>query len=199
MTKPQRPSLVIHTRLQDGNPVCIRTIREDDRERLRDGIARMSQRSRYLRFFSGARTAPEWVIERLVDADGHDHIAWGAIDVGREDEPAIGAVHAFRSEDDEDCAEFSVAIVDEYHGLGLGKLLTATILHDALAEGISEFAVDILVDNESARDFTRSLGGKHVESERGVMHYTLDVRGALDVLRAECEPAGIADIFAAFA
>lgn len=199
MPSAPRPSLVIHTRLQDGNPVCIRTIREDDRERLREGIARMSQRSRYLRFFSGARTAPEWVIERLVDADGHDHIAWGAIDTAKDDGPAIGAVHAFRSAEDDDCAEFSVAIVDDYHGLGLGKLLTATILHDALREGISEFAVDILVDNESARDFTRSLGGKHVESERGVLHYVLDVQSALDVLRSQGDPPGMADVFAAFA
>jgi len=187
--------LQIHTQLQDGNPVCIRTIREDDRELMRVGIERMSQRSRYLRFFSGARTAPEWVIERLTDVDGHDHLAWGAIDMAKDDKPAIGAVHAFRDEEDDDCAEFSVAVIDDYHGLGLGKLLTATILLDARDEAITEFAVSILADNQSALDFTRSLGGTFTGSAQGVMEFVLDVETAIERLREDCDPPGMAEVF----
>ena len=185
----------IHTDLENGNPVCIRTIREDDREMMRVGIERMSQRSRYLRFFSGARTPPDWVIERLIAADGHDHLAWGAIDMAGDDKPAIGAVHAFRDEEDDDCAEFSVAVIDDYHGLGLGKLLTATILLDARDEAITEFAVSILADNQSALDFTRSLGGTYQGSERGVMEFVLNVETAIERLREECDPLGMAEVF----
>ncbi len=191
------PPMQIETTLENGKPVCIRTIREDDRELMRVGIEQMSQRSRYLRFFSGARTAPEWVIERLVRADGHDHIAWGAIDTALPGKPAIGAVHAFRDAQDEDCAEFSVAVVDDYHGLGLGKLLTATILLDA-CDSITEFAVSILADNTRALDFARSLGGRAVGHDRGVLEYVLDVKGALVRLRDECDPPGMAAVFAAF-
>ncbi|WP_174214270.1 GNAT family N-acetyltransferase [Erythrobacter sp. KY5] len=196
-SKPASP-IEIHTRLENGNPVCIRTIREDDRELMRAGIAQMSDRSRYLRFFSGARTAPDWVIERLIAADGHDHIAWGAIDTGKDDQPAIGAVHAFRDHEDDDCAEFSVAVLDEYHGLGLGKLLTATILLDAIDEGIAEFEVNMLADNASALDFTRSLGGKIKGHDRGTLEFVLDVKTALARLKAECDPPGMAEVFAAF-
>ncbi len=188
----------IHTTLENGSPVCIRTIREDDRELMRLGIEQMSQRSRYLRFFSGARTAPEWVIERLVRADGHDHIAWGAIDMAKPEKPAIGAVHAFRDTDDDDTAEFSVAVVDDYHGLGLGKLLTATILLDAREEGIADFEVNILSDNTRARDFTQSLGGRAVSHDQGVLEYVLEVEVALQRLREECDPPGMAEVFAAF-
>ena len=186
----------IHTRLENGTPVCIRTITEDDGELMRAGIARMSQRSRYLRFFSGAAAPPDWVIERLVHADSHTHLAWGAIDMSLPDRPAIGAVHAFRHEEDEDCAEFSVAIVDDYHGLGLGKLLTATILLDARDEGIAGFAVSILADNPSALEFTRSLGGRHVGHDAGVFELTLDVEEAIARLREKCDPPGIAEVFA---
>ena len=195
MQRNRAQHLQIHTSLENGNPVCIRTIREDDRELMRIGIERMSQRSRYLRFFSGARTAPDWVIERLVAADGHDHLAWGAIDMGREDKPAIGAVHAFRDEEDEHCAEFSVAVIDDYHGLGLGKLLTATILLDALDEEIKGFEVSILADNQSALDFTRSLGGSYTGSNQGVMEFVLDVETAIARLREECDPPGMAEVF----
>ena len=41
----------ITTQLNDGTPVCIRRVRKDDEQRLRDGIAQLSPQSRYLRFF----------------------------------------------------------------------------------------------------------------------------------------------------
>ncbi len=196
---PRASDIVIHTRLENGNPVCIRTIRADDTERLRVGIGRMSPQSRYLRFFSGASTPPDWVLERLTAVDGHDHIAWGAIDSSDEEERAIGAVHAFREEDDPGSAEFSVGVLDDYHGLGLGKLLTATILHHAQAEGLAAFSVNILGDNASARAFAKSLGARSERIENGVMEYELDIAGAIARLRAECDPPGMADVFAAFA
>lgn len=165
---------------------------------MRLGIARMSAQSRYLRFFSGAATPPDWVIERLTAVDGHDHIAWGAVDSAAEGEPAIGAVHAFRHHEDEDCAEFSVGVLDDYHGLGLGKLLTATILLDARREGLAHFAVNILADNRRARDFAKSLGASYEGLEDGVMQFQLDVTSAIEALRAECDPPGMADVFRAF-
>ena len=194
----QLADIVIHTQLENGNPVCIRTIREDDADRLRQGIARMSPHSRYLRFFSGATTPPDWVIERLTTVDGRDHIAWGAVDSSQEDEPAIGAVHAFRHPKDEGSAEFSVGVVDDYHGLGLGKMLTASILLHAQTEGLAGFTVNILGENRSAREFTRSLGGVYEGMEDGVMQFQLDVAGAIQALREECDPPGMADVFRAF-
>ncbi|MBX7541768.1 GNAT family N-acetyltransferase [Qipengyuania sphaerica] len=193
------PDITIHTRLENGTPVCIRPIREDDGERMRVGIGKMSPRSRYLRFFSGAASPPDWVIERLTEVDGHDHIAWGAIDTSAPDKPAIGAVHAFREADDPDSAEFSVGVLDEFHGQGLGKLLTATILLHARGEGLDAFSVNILGDNASARAFARALGARYERIESGVMEFALDVEEAIAQLRAECDPPGMADVFAAFA
>ena len=194
----EQGDIVIHTRLENGHPVCIRAIREDDGERMREGIGRMSPQSRYLRFFSGASAPPEWVIDRLTAVDGHDHIAWGALDSSRDDEPAIGAVHAFREEDDPDSAEFSVGVLDEFHGQGLGKLLTATILLHARSEGLEAFSVNILSDNARARDFARSLGARYETIDGGVMEFDLDIAAAIERLRAECDPPGIADVFTAF-
>ena len=50
--------IVIHSALSDGTRVCLRTITPDDEERIRDGIARLSAESRYLRFFSPAPALP---------------------------------------------------------------------------------------------------------------------------------------------
>lgn len=190
--------IVIHTHLENGHPVCIRTIRDSDAERLRVGIARMSPRSRYMRFFSGATTPPDWVIDRLLDADGDMHLAWGAIDTSDPEEPAIGAVHAFRDAEDRGRAEFSVAILDDWHGMGLGKILTATLLLEARAEGIARFAMDTLAENASAIAFARLLGGERTEYDGSVLTYSLDVGTALERLEAAGDPPGIAAVFAAF-
>lgn len=191
---PTRPC-VIQTLLEDGTAVCIRTIHADDADLMREGIGRMSDRSRFLRFFTGAKTPPDWVIERLLTADQHNHLAWGAIDMSRDDRPAIGAVHAFRDPDNPGSAEFSVAVLDAWHGLGLGKLLTATILLDAAQEGIGQFAVNVLHENSGAMEFTRSLGGTVKAHDYGVVEFAVDVAQALARLRTEGDPPGIADVF----
>ena len=188
----------IDTALENGTPVCIRRVNPSDEQLMREGIARMSPRSRYLRFFSGMKAPPDWVIERLLDADGETHLAWGAIDLGAPERPAIGAVHAFREEDDPGCAEFSVAILDDYHGLGLGKLLTATILLDALEEGITRFHVETLAENTSATSFTRMLGGVGSGAADITRGFVLEVEEALTRLREAGDPPGIAEVFAQF-
>ncbi|GGD90382.1 hypothetical protein GCM10011515_07470 [Tsuneonella deserti] len=188
----------IHTRLEDGSAVCIRTIEPEDEARMRAGIAKMSPRSRYLRFFTGLNTPPDSVIDRLIAADGYRHIAWGAIAMDAPGQPAAGAVHAYRSKEQDGCAEFSVAIVDAWHGLGLGKLLTATILLDAEAQGLTEFAAYTLAENRSAIEFITSLGARMVGRDGAALEFHLPVSGALEALRSRAEPEGLKDVFAAF-
>lgn len=61
--------------LDSGEAVLVRPIWRHDAGRMRAGIAALSDHSRYLRFFNGAQTMPEHVIERLCDADGWKHVA----------------------------------------------------------------------------------------------------------------------------
>ena len=190
--------MIIHTTLNDGTPVCIRRVRKDDERRLKDGIAQLSPQSRYLRFFSGMREAPPQVIRALVSADGHDHIAWGALRTDIADTPALGVVHAFRDDDDPDTAEFSVAVVDAYHGRGLARLLTAVLLLDCTREGYDQLAVNILPENRPALTLARSLGAEGVGHEGGVTMMAIDIAEALAALRAEPDVPGLAAVFAQF-
>lgn len=187
----------ITTRLEDGRQICIRTVSPEDEGRLREGIARMSPRSRYLRFFSGGASPPDWVIERLLDVDGVLHLAWGAIDLDDPEQPAMGVVHAMRADADEPVAEFSVGVVDDYHGLGLGRLLTATLLLDARGQ-LEAISAQVLAENDAARGFIRRLGAEHVAQDGPQAEYRLEIGAALERLRMECEPPGLADVFAYF-
>ncbi len=190
---------IIHARLEDGTRVCIRPIVPDDGPLMREGIARLSEQSRYLRFFSGQPMPPDGVIERLLDADGERHIAWGAILSSDPEKPAIGAVHAVRTLAGDPSADFSVAIVDRYHGLGLARMLIAVLLVNCRLAGIVSLDVQILSENRSARQLVNSLGAQRHASEHSVTEYTLDTAGALAALRGEAGTRGLRDVFAALA
>ncbi|MBU7580354.1 MAG: N-acetyltransferase [Porphyrobacter sp.] len=178
--------------------MCIRRVRREDEARLREGIARLSPQSRYLRFFSGMREAPPQVLRALATPDGHDHLAWGALRSDLPDTPALGVVHAFRDADDPDAAEFSVAVVDEYHGRGLARLLTAVLLLDCAREGYEHFTVHVLPENRPALALARSLGAKGVAYEGGVSELSIDIEDALVALHAESDVPGLAAVFDQF-
>lgn len=191
--------MIIETHLNDGTPICIRGVRPDDEQRLRDGIASLSPHSRYLRFFSGLTQPPQRVIDALLNVDGHHHIAWGAIRTDIAEQPAIGVVHAFREADDHRTAQFSVAVIDQYHGNGLARLLTAVLLLDCQRDGLEHFTVHVLPENRPAIALVRSLGGTRTADSRDVAEFDIDISRALASLRAENDVPGMADIFAQFA
>lgn len=171
----------ITTRLDSGRCICIRTISQNDRKRLRTGIEALSPRSRYLRFFSAAPTPPKVVIDRLLDIDHEEHLAWGAIDLDDADRPAIGAVHAIQTEPD-GAHEFSIAVLDQYHGEGVGTLLTAVILVHCQALGIEKLQAQTLAENGSAIGLLASLNAEVTDTHMAVAEYDLDVDLALESL-----------------
>lgn len=192
-------AMMISTCLNDGTPVCIREVHKDDEQRLKDGIAQLSPQSRYLRFFSGMREAPQRVIDALVTVDGHDHIAWGALRTDVPEQPALGVVHAFRDAHDPATAEFSVAVVDAYHGLGLARLLTAVLLLDCQREGLEHFMVHILPENRPALTLARSLGAQHLDQAEGVMRFDITIADALASMQEDTSVPGLAAVFERFA
>lgn len=187
---------IIHTVASDGTPVCIRSIRSSDADQMRSGIAHLSTQSRYLRFFSVQPMPSDSVIAKLVDADGHEHIAWGAIHMNGTDNPAIGAVHAIRSEEHGDIGEFSVATLDDYHGIGIGRMLTAVLLINCRVEQIEVLDIQTLAENHAAIGFIRSIGAQMRSWQSGVQDYTLEVGPAIEAIRTTCDLQGIRDIFA---
>lgn len=189
--------IAVHSVLNDGTAVCLRKITSDDEQLLRDGIAKLSAESRYLRFFSPVPVLPDSVIERLVDVDGHDHIAWGAICTECDGQPAIGAVHAVRYRDGGGAGEFSVAVVDEFHGQGLARMMTAALLVHCLAEGLTVLDIHILSENAAAKRLVKSLEAVWTGESAGVAEYRLDVAAGLASLRGDADAAGVQDVLRA--
>lgn len=186
----------IPTRLKNGTPVLLRPLQSDDEARLREGIARLSDRSRYYRFFTGARHLPDHVVRRLVDVDGDQHIAWGGLDMEVEGGPAaIGAAHAIREGDGPE-AEIAFGILDAYHGQGLARMLIAAVIRDSLEHGITVLRADILSENRGAQRLIRHIGGRFTRADGPVTGYRLDCADAEERLRALPQPEGLREVYA---
>lgn len=162
------------TRLTTGEPVWLRPIGPWDRAREIQIISRFSDHSRYLRFFTGAKTIPEQVIDRLVDVDGYDHIAWGVLELGAEGAPLMGVVRAIRRGDSDE-ADLALGVLDEHHSKGIARLLLLAVATRALAAGITRFTADTLCENGPARRLFKAIGGRASKRDGDVVQFHFDV------------------------
>ena len=157
-----RPDARHEHQLRDGSKVRLRFIGPADRDRLAAGFAKLSPESRYLRFFSAMPRLPEDVLQRLLNTDGHDHVAIGALSVGEDGKSGegIGVARFFRLKDAPDTAEAAVAVIDEKQGLGLGGLLMRALVEEATERGVRRFRASTLRDNPGAIALLQSLHGR---------------------------------------
>jgi GNAT superfamily N-acetyltransferase len=135
----------VEERLLDGRPVTLRAIRPDDRDALRQGFHRMSERSVYYRFFQAKRELSDAELSYLTEIDFDRHVALvamieedGGVGVGRYIvDPATGA------------AEIALAVDDAHQGLGVGTLLLTHLVQIARTRGIRELVAYVLAENRS--------------------------------------------------
>jgi GNAT superfamily N-acetyltransferase len=189
--------LIIETALKDGTPVCLRSIRPSDEARLREGIRDLSDRSRYLRFFSAFRDPPPAIVKRLSAVDGHDHIGWGAIRTDLDEPLAIGAAHAIRLTSQPCRGELAIALLDDYHGQGLARMLIAAVLLDCANEEMPVLEMQLMAENAAAIGLVIGLGARRIHGPGAVSHFELDVPQALAAMRDNTRPGGVADVLAA--
>jgi len=145
-------------RLADGTRVRLRLLRREDREMLLAGFARLSEESRYRRFFTAMPELPEKVLARLLDTDGWNHLAIGA---ATETHPTtaegLGLARFVRLEETPDVAEAAVAVVDHMQRRGLGKLLLSTLAAAARERGITRFRAEVLRTNDAILSLLRDI------------------------------------------
>ena len=142
--------------LRDGSKVLIRQVRSADAPLLADGFARLSARSRQMRFLTPKKELSPAELRYFTDVDHHDHEALGALD--HADGRGVGIARYVRDADDPQAAEIAVTIVDDWQGRGLGTELLAQLSGRA-REGIRRFTALVAADNPA-------MAGPAAEHER---------------------------------
>lgn len=193
---PLSPDGVRHV-LPDGGTIVLRPIRPEDAGDLQRGFARMSERSRFLRFFTPMQQLPEELAQRLASIDHITHRAWVAYDP-EADAPdpglGVGVARLIEVPDRPTVAEAAVAVTDDYHGRGIGRALLEVLGGTASIAGYDAILMSVLRENTRMLELARSLGpvrstkadGPSVDIEIGLEKATDEaiVDGALyDLLR----------------
>ena len=182
--------------LRDGSAVLIRPVQSTDAPLVADGFARLSPRSRQLRFLTRKKQLSSAELRYLTDVDHHDHEALVALNPA--DGRGVGIARYIRHAGDPHAAEIAVTVVDDWQGRGLGTALVARLSGRARSEGIRRFtalvaednvAVARMLRNTSARLADRGLGAAEYEitlTPPGKSTATPPVRLCQDPVRAPC-------------
>jgi RimJ/RimL family protein N-acetyltransferase len=144
--------------LRDGTQILVRPVHPQDKDRLREGFARLSAQSRHRRFLTPLQQLSDRQVRYLTEIDYADHMAWVALDPSQPGEPGVGVARYVRLPDEETVAEAAVTVLDEYQGRGIGTLLLRLLAGSALEHGIRSFRGYVLADNDPMVDILDDLG-----------------------------------------
>jgi GNAT superfamily N-acetyltransferase len=162
--------------LRDGRPILLRPIRPDDEPELREGFARLSRRSRYLRFHGTLNELPGEAWHALTHADGVDQCAVVALDASPDGaRRGLGVARYVRVPGQPDRAEIAITVADEAQGLGLGEQLLRLLARRADARGIDMFVAYVLFENRNARSLFERLGATAAPGVHAQLSYELPI------------------------
>jgi L-amino acid N-acyltransferase YncA len=156
--------------LPGGARFTARPIRPEDKPALVSFFSRLSAESRRRRFLGPKPKLTTRDLAFLTEVDGCSHVALVAVDR----EGAIVAVARYAAwHNRPGHAELAAAVVDEWHGRGLGSALTETLLEHARRTSFVALTGSTLSANAPARALLRHLGFKRVGASAGVAEYEL--------------------------
>ena len=139
----------------------------------------MSPQSRYLRFFTSKQSLTDKELKRMTEVDGINHYAIGAA-ITEDDgsEVGLGIARFIRTDHDPEAADAAIAVVDDFHGRGLGTLLLQRIIAAAYERGIKRFVSEVLYENVRMKNIIDELSptARFSEPDLGVVkaEFSLD-------------------------
>ncbi len=167
--------------------VRIRRGDSSDGPALLAGFEHLSDESRFHRFFTAMPKLQQPLLEKFLELDGHHRVAVVAFDptkpseVGTDEGLGIGVARYLAGVDDEQSAELAVTVIDEYHGLGVGRVLLEALVVGALHAGLTSLYGYVMRDNAGMISVFRRLGGREQYTERpepGVQRFAIDLAAA---------------------
>ena len=169
-------SFRVEERLRDGTPLTIRSVRPDDRERMREAYARLSPEAIYLRLFAPKKELAESELTRLIEVDFDREVALvAAIGAGTQ-ESVIGGGRYVSANNDRGAAEVAFTVDGRYRGQGIASRLLRHLAAIARGRGITRFEAEVLAENRPMLAvFARSGFAMKRRRESGVVHVELSL------------------------
>ncbi|WP_328461259.1 GNAT family N-acetyltransferase [Actinoplanes sp. NBC_00393] len=158
--------------LADGSAAHLRQIRPEDAPAIVDFHSRMSDRTRYLRYFSPYPRIPERDLQRFVNVDHRDREAFVTVADGKI--TSVGRYERLGPDSPE--AEVAFVVEDALQGRGIGSVLLEHLADAARDHGITRFVAEVLPENGG---MLRVFGDSGYQVQRryadGVVHLSFPI------------------------
>ena len=170
MTAASRPQVV---RLRSGDLVRIRQVRPGDAPALARAYAKLSEESRYRRFFTAMPELSETILHAAVEVDHENHEALVALPLLSGE--IVGECRFIRLPDRPDTADLAVTVIDAWQRRGLASALLARLSARALEVGIAYFSAQILAENRTVLGLLPKLGNVETEEAGTVVDAHIEI------------------------
>jgi predicted MFS family arabinose efflux permease/ribosomal protein S18 acetylase RimI-like enzyme len=137
--------------LKGGRTLLVRPLRDGDAETVADVFERLGERSRRTRFNGPKPRLSDVELAHLAAVDETRHVLVGYL---QGDGRPVAIARLVR---DGASAEVAFEVVDEHQRLGIGSALTAELLADARASGVTEITALVASENTAAMSLLRRL------------------------------------------
>ncbi|HEY2058498.1 MAG TPA: GNAT family N-acetyltransferase [Amycolatopsis sp.] len=157
--------------LSDGGTVHLRPVVPSDADGLVALHGRLSERTRYFRYFGAYPRIPPRDLVRFSTVDHHDRVAFAAL-LGDD----IVAVGRYERLDQGPSAEVAFLVDDQHQGRGLGSILLEHLAAAASESGLRRFVAEVLSENAAMVRVFRDAGYQVSRAiEEGVLHLEFDI------------------------
>jgi acyl-CoA synthetase (NDP forming)/GNAT superfamily N-acetyltransferase len=174
--------------LSDGGTVHLRPIIPTDADNMRQLHGRLSERTRYFRYFSPYPHMSDRDLRRFSVVDHHGRVAFGAF-LGDD----LIAVGRYEQLDGGGSAEVAFVVQDAHQGRGLGSILLEHLAAAARERGLDRFVAEVLGENGQMVRVFRDAGYRVSRAiEEGVLHleFAIDpTEESVEVARAREQAA----------
>lgn len=158
----------------DGRAVRLRPITPDDGDALVEFHSRLSERTRYLRFFGPYPTMSRRDVEHFTTVDYKRRVGL-VIELGDE-MIAVGSYEGLDDVGDGLSAEVAFVVADGHQGRGLGPVLLEHLAGAAAENGLERFVAEVLAENRHMVSVFREAGYQVSRSyDGGVVHLEFDI------------------------
>jgi acyl-CoA synthetase (NDP forming)/ribosomal protein S18 acetylase RimI-like enzyme len=150
--------------LRDGHTAHIRPVRPEDEQLMVEFYARVSDESKYFRFFAPMPQLSDKDLYRFTHVDHRERVALVVLLGGR-----MIAVGRYEGTEPGE-AEVAFLVEDAHQGRGIGQLLLEHLAQAGRERGLERFVAEILPDNQAMIRTFRDAGYRVVSGyDQGVM------------------------------
>jgi GNAT superfamily N-acetyltransferase len=185
--------------LPDGGTMRLRLVRVDDRDGIMEAFQRLSAETRVQRWFYPKMTLTEAELDALVAPADDSHGAISAIELAADgsEKSGIGMARFVRSAERPENAEIAITIVDDWQGLGIGRILLHRLLAMISERGIPFVDGRVQSENLTMRHLLEPYVQDGFQREDSALLFRFAVPAADDPLMAQLarNAAAVAGMF----